>query len=137
MEINFKKAFVLGFGTYFGWTTAKSVSSIVAEPVLKLLDREEKKLKSKHCETIVVDSAETAERIVKDIDNEIQRYGVASVAYMYECAGMTCDYALCSLGWTDISGYKIVSASDGCTLKMPKANYIEKETKEESNNENK
>lgn len=78
----------------------------------------------KNYETIIFDNVKDAEDVIKDVEEEIGRYGIARVAYMYERAGITCDYTLNDIGWDDISGYKIIPTSDGWMLKMPKANPI-------------
>lgn len=75
---------------------------------------------------IVFETRGEAENVLLHMDDIIERYGVLSVADMYDTAGVTCNYTDNKYGWTDIRGASIVRVREGYVIKMPKAMPIDR-----------
>ena len=70
---------------------------------------------------IVLESRGEAEDVLDNIEDIISRYGMASVADLYELVGITGNHTDFKYGWTDIRNASIVHIRDGYLIKMPKA----------------
>lgn len=51
----------------------------------------------------------------------MDRYGVVSVADMYDLCGMTCNYTDNKYGWKSLARADISRVRDGYMIKLPKA----------------
>lgn len=75
---------------------------------------------------IVLDTRGEAELVLDELDRIIARYQFASVADLYEIAGIDNDnYTLHRYGWTSIRSATIKRIRDGYLLVMPKAMPID------------
>ena len=58
-------------------------------------------------------------------DPTCEPYGIASVADLYDLAGITCrSYTANKYGWTDIRSAKVVRIRDGYILQLPRTVQI-------------
>lgn len=74
---------------------------------------------------IAFESRGDAERVLTELDEAIDRYGVISVGDLYNAAGVTTDnYAVNKYGWTNIRSAEVIRARDGYVIKMPKASPL-------------
>ena len=70
---------------------------------------------------LVLDTRAEAEDILRALDELIDKYTIASVADMYEAAGIrNFEYTAQKYGWTDIRRAEVVRVRNGYWLKMPK-----------------
>ena len=73
-------------------------------------------------EEIEVDDLREAEDILSRLDELIDRFGIVSVADLYDIAGLSCDHTYNNYGWTSLSAAKPVRLRNGhYILSMPKA----------------
>lgn len=70
---------------------------------------------------LIFDSRGAAEEILTKLDEIISCYGTASVADLYEMAGITGNYTDNKYGWIDIHNASVVRVRDGYMVKLPKA----------------
>ncbi len=71
---------------------------------------------------IILDTRGEAERILDRLEDIIATYSIASVADLYDLAGVTNrGYTDNKYGWTDIRSAKVVPVRDGYILRLPKA----------------
>ena len=58
-------------------------------------------------------------------EKAIANYGIASVADLYDLAGITCrNYTANRYGWTDIQSAKVIRTREGYTLQLPRTVQI-------------
>ena len=80
-------------------------------------------------DNIIFESYGEAQDVIHGLQALIQQYGIASVAQMYDLAGVSImgDYTKNNYGWTDINSAntRIIETRDGYILDMPKALPIE------------
>lgn len=70
---------------------------------------------------IVVPTKGDAEAVLDQMDDLIERYEIASVADLYEAAGLTPSHTDFKYGWTDLSSADTIRTRDGeYTFKLPK-----------------
>lgn len=73
-------------------------------------------------EDIIFNTRGDAETVLDAMNEVISRYGVISVADLYDLSDVSMDnYTANKYGWTDISGCKAVRIKDGYVLKLPRA----------------
>lgn len=72
---------------------------------------------------IVFSNRGDAEAVKQQMQDVIVRYGVVTVADLYEMAdpNLTAPYTSCKYGWMDVSNADTVRVRDGYILKLPKA----------------
>ena len=51
----------------------------------------------------------------------IARYGIVTVADLYDMAGLTAPYTSQKYGWMSVNGVNVVRTRDGYVLKLPRA----------------
>ena len=69
--------------------------------------------------------AETTDGREPLLVSAINTYGIASVADLYDLAGITCrSYTANKYGWTDIRSAKVVRIRDGYILELPRTVQI-------------
>ena len=66
-----------------------------------------------------------AEAVLEQMDDVIDRYGIVTVADMYDMADLTAPYTSNKYGWTSINSAEVVRVRDGYILKLPKARPID------------
>lgn len=71
-------------------------------------------------EDIVFESRADAKEVLEGMDECMEAYDFVRVADMYDLAGLTCEHTLNNYGWTDIRNAKIVPASGGYIIRMPR-----------------
>lgn len=71
--------------------------------------------------SIIVRTRGEAEMILDQLDAAIDKFGFASVADLYDLAGLSIDYTANSYGWTSIRNATVVPSRGEYILKMPKA----------------
>ena len=62
-----------------------------------------------------------AENVLARMDEMMATYGVASVADLYDLAGVSHSYTDNKYGWTNIRSAEIIRVRDGWVIRMPKA----------------
>lgn len=74
---------------------------------------------------IIFESRGDADLILDQLEAAINQFGLASVADLYDLAGITCpNYTANKYGWTDIRSARVVRIRDGYILQLPKAAQI-------------
>ena len=80
-------------------------------------------------DNIIFETYGEAQDVIHGLQSLISQYGIASVAQMYDLAGVSImgDYTKNNYGWTDInsSNTRIIETREGYILDMPKALPIE------------
>lgn len=72
-------------------------------------------------DNVVFESRGDAERVLAELDEAIDRFGLISVNDMYDSAGITSNnFMLSKYGWTDIRNASVVRIREGYVIKMPK-----------------
>lgn len=62
-----------------------------------------------------------AEAVKQQMQDVIGRYGVVTVADLYDMADLTAPYTSQKYGWMDVSGAEAIRTRDGYMLKLPRA----------------
>ena len=70
---------------------------------------------------IILETRADAEEVLIQMDEIISKYGMVSVADLYDMLDLDAPYTSTKYGWTDIRNAKPVRASDGWLLKLPRA----------------
>lgn len=70
---------------------------------------------------IILETRGEAEDVLYQMDELIDRYGIVSVADLYDMVGVTGNYTDNKYGWTSIRNAKPVRVRGGYTLRLPKA----------------
>lgn len=74
---------------------------------------------------IIFESRGDADMVLDQLESAIANYGIASVADLYDLAGVTChSYTANKYGWTDIRTAKVIRTRDGYILQLPRAVQI-------------
>ena len=71
-------------------------------------------------EELIFESRGEAEAVRDQMDDMIDRYGIVSVADMYDAAGLSAPYTANKYGWTNIRNCEAVRVRDGYILKLSK-----------------
>ena len=76
---------------------------------------------------ILLETRADAELVLDQLEAVINKYGVASVADLYDLAGITPPrgYTTNKYGWTDIRSAKVARVRDGYILELPRASQID------------
>lgn len=75
---------------------------------------------------IVFETRAEAETVRRQMEDTIARYGIVTVADMYDMAGLTnAPYTSSNYGWASIRTAETVRVRDGYILKLPKASPID------------
>lgn len=73
-------------------------------------------------DNIVVDNRADAEEVLDNMNNIIRKYGIVSVADMYDLVGIVGNYTDNKYGWTDLRTAKIERERDGgYRIDLPRA----------------
>lgn len=70
---------------------------------------------------IVFDSRVEAEAVRSEMMDCIERYGMVSVADMYDMAGLAAPYTSSKFGWTSIRTAEVKRVRDGFIIELPRA----------------
>lgn len=62
-----------------------------------------------------------AEAALQQMHDAIGRYGIVTVADLYDIAGLTAPYTSQKYGWMSVNGVDVTRTRDGYILKLPKA----------------
>ena len=74
---------------------------------------------------IIFETRGDAELVLDQLESAIANYGIASVADLYDLAGITCrNYTANRYGWTDIQSAKVIRTREGYTLQLPRTVQI-------------
>jgi len=74
---------------------------------------------------IVFEDRGDAALVLDQLESAIANYGLASVADLYDLAGITCrSYTANKYGWTDIRAAKVLRTRDGYILQLPRTVQI-------------
>lgn len=74
-----------------------------------------------HFDDIGIESRVEAEEVLDCMNDAIDRYGVVSVADLYDLCGLNHSFTDNKYGWTSLRNAAIVRDRDGYTLKLPRA----------------
>lgn len=75
---------------------------------------------------ILFETRGDADLVLDQLESAIANFGIASVADLYDLAGVTCrSYTADKYGWTDIRTAKVVRLRDGYILQLPRAVQID------------
>ena len=74
---------------------------------------------------IIFETRGDADLVLDQLESAIAKYEVASVADLYDLAGVTCrNYTANRYGWADIQSAKVVRTSEGYVIRLPRAVQI-------------
>lgn len=76
-------------------------------------------------EDFVIASRPEAEEILDELQDAINRFGVARVNDLYDIFGRTAPLSGGRYGWRTIQGTRVISVGDGYVLKLPKPQPID------------
>ena len=76
------------------------------------------------CDTFVFGTRGEAQMVLDALDETWDRYGIVSVADLYDLIGQTGSYTDNGYGWTDLHAATIVRVQDGFLLKLPRVQPI-------------
>lgn len=76
-------------------------------------------------EDLVFETRGDAEAVRDELEDEIERYGMVTVAALYDAAGRTAPYTANRWGWTNIRNADIVRTRDGYIIRLPRAVAID------------
>lgn len=62
-----------------------------------------------------------AEAALQQMHDAVARYGIVTVADLYDMAGLTAPYTSQKYGWMSVNGVNVVRTRDGYVLKLPRA----------------
>ena len=62
-----------------------------------------------------------AEVVLQQMNDAIGKYGIVTVADMYDFAGLTAPFTSQKYGWMSVNGVPVVRTRDGYILKLPRA----------------
>lgn len=65
------------------------------------------------CEEIAFEDRSDAQRVLDELTDQIDQFGMVSAYDLYEAAGLSCDYTLKNWGWYDLVTAKVVRTRDG------------------------
>ena len=74
---------------------------------------------------LIFESRGDAEMVRDQLDEMIDRYGVATVADYYDAANITAPYTSNKYGWTNIRNAEVQRVRDGYVLRLPRAMPID------------
>lgn len=73
---------------------------------------------------VIFDTRGEADAVLSSMDELMDRYGVVSVADMYDLCGMTCNYTDNKYGWKSLARADISRVGGDYMIKLPKAEPI-------------
>lgn len=74
---------------------------------------------------IIFETRGDADLVLDQLESAIANYSLASVADLYDLAGITCrSYTANKYGWTDIRTAKVIRTRDGYILQLPRTVQI-------------
>lgn len=76
-------------------------------------------------EDLVFETRGDAEAVRDELEEEIDHYGMVTVAALYDAAGRTAPYTANRWGWTNIRHADIVRTRDGYVIRLPRAVAID------------
>lgn len=71
-------------------------------------------------DNLIVNTRGEAEEILSGLDEIITQYRIASVADLYDLAGVTANHTDYNYGWKDIHTASVARVRDGYTIKLPR-----------------
>lgn len=74
---------------------------------------------------VTVDTRMEAEEVLARMDELIEKYGMVSVADLYDLVGVTGNYTDNKYGWTSLRSAEPVKTRDGYLIKMPRATPLD------------
>lgn len=74
---------------------------------------------------VTVDSRMDAEEVLARMDELIEKYGMVSVADLYDLVGITGNYTDNKYGWTSLRNAEPVKTRDGYLIKLPRATPLD------------
>ena len=76
-------------------------------------------------EELIFETRGDAEAVRDELEEEIERYGMVTVAALYDMADRTAPYTANRYGWTNIRHADIVRTRDGYIIRLPRAVAID------------
>lgn len=76
------------------------------------------------CDDIVFETREDAERVLDAMTDTVKRYGVVTLADVYDIVGRTATYTANKYGWRSVNAGEVVRCRVGYYIKLPKAEEI-------------
>lgn len=80
---------------------------------------------SRKLDDLIFQSRRDVEEILLTLEEDINRYGIVSVADLYDLCGISHSYTDNNYGWTEVSDWEIVRTRNGFRLKIPRAMPID------------
>jgi hypothetical protein len=74
---------------------------------------------------ILFDSRGEAEQVLDEMHHTIKRYGIVTVADMYDMADLTAPYTSSNYGWSSVRNAEVKRVKDGYIIDLPKAAPID------------
>lgn len=76
-------------------------------------------------EELIFETRGDAEAVRDELEEEIEKYGMVTVAALYDMADRTAPYTANRYGWTNIRHADIVRTRDGYIIRLPRAVAID------------
>lgn len=73
---------------------------------------------------IVFETREDAEKVLDAMEDTVKKYGVVSLADVYDIVGKTTTYVASKYGWKSVDDAKVIHCLDGYYIELPKAEEI-------------
>ena len=78
-----------------------------------------------NCDDIAFETRKDAEQVLTTMADTIEKYGVVTLADVYDIAGISePSYATSKYGWWSVDAGQVVRCRDGYYIKLPKAEEI-------------
>ena len=104
-----------------GFVLGRACAIYQAEQALKNAPLNRKKSD----ESVIFGTEKDARQVLSELKGGIERYGAASVADLYDLAGVTCpNYTANKYGWTSLSSAEIVPVTGGFEIRFPSVQPI-------------
>lgn len=68
---------------------------------------------------ILFESIVEADRVLVQMDINVDRYGFVTVADMYDMAGLSAPYTTANYGWTSVKNAKVIHTRNGYKIDLP------------------
>lgn len=103
-------------------STASKISyrSYYDEPRGRKTHEEPRQRRGYEYEDVILDNSGEAHEIIRLMDEMVERYGMVSVADLYDLVGISPKHTDNKYGWMDISKAEVVRVRDKWMIKMPR-----------------
>ena len=72
------------------------------------------------CDDVILQSRRDAEEVLRQLEGTIRRYGMVSVASVYDLVGQQCSFTANDYGWYDLHSARVERVREGWILRLPR-----------------